>query len=280
MELARIAMALLALVGRILAVWRRLPRPNRAKKAFGLAALALAIMAASASALILKAGDLVLDAEGGFAPTKLPKHEDAPIKLYGGGKASTESGELPPIVETLEIEFDRHGHVDTNGLEVCTTGKLQSTNVPAARRACPNAIVGEGQGKAIVAFPEQTPIPISSPITLFNGPKKHGDDTIIAHAFTTVPVPTTFIVPVVIEKVHHGVYGYRTKAKIPKIAGGAGHPISGNITVDKKWTFKGRKYSYVNARCETGRLQAKVKVHFDDGTVLTGTFLKRCSVRS
>jgi hypothetical protein len=249
------------------------------KKALALAAVALLLTVGTAAALTLEAGDLVLEAEGGFAPTRLPKHEDAPIKIYGGGKASTRSGELPPIVETLTIEFDRHGHVDTKGLEVCPAGRLQSTTVPAARKACPNAIVGEGQGKAIVAFPEQKPIPISSPITLFNGPKKHGDDTILAHAYTTVPVPTTFIVPVVIEKIHHGVYGYRTKAKIPKIAGGAGHPISGNITVDRKWTFKGHKYSYVNARCETGRLQAKVKVNFKDGTFLTGTFLKRCSVR-
>jgi hypothetical protein len=249
------------------------------KKAIALLALALAIAAANASALVLEAGDLVLNAEGGFAPTKLPKHEDAPIKIYGGGKASTKSGELPPIVDTLTIEFDRHGHVETNGLEVCTAGRLQATTVPEARKACPNAIVGKGKGSAIVAFPEQKPIPISSPSTLFNGPKKHGDDTILAHAYTTVPVPTTFIVPVVIEKISHGVYGYRTKAKIPKIAGGAGHPISGNITVDRKWTFKGHKYSYVNARCETGHLQAKVKVNFKDGTFLTGTFLKRCSVR-
>jgi hypothetical protein len=249
------------------------------KKAIALAALGLLIAAATASGLILRAGDLIVEAEGGFKPTNLPKHEDAPITLYGGGKASTVSGELPPIVETLTIEFDRHGHVETEGLEVCTAAKLQSTTVPAARRACPKAIVGEGKGSAIVAFPEQKPIPITSPITLFNGPKKHGDDTLIAHAFTTVPVPTTFIVPVVIEKIHHGVYGYRTKARIPKIAGGAGHPISGHIDVGKNWTFKGAKHSYVNARCETGHLQAKVKVSFKDGTFLTGTFLKRCSVR-
>jgi hypothetical protein len=249
------------------------------KKVMTLVALPLLIAAATASALVLEAGDLIVNANGGFAPTKLPKREDAPIKIYGGGKASTKSGELPPIVETLEIEFDRHGHVETKGLEVCTSGKLQSTTVPQARRACPNAIVGKGKGSAIVQFPEQKPIPISSPITLFNGPKQGGNDTILAHAFTTVPVATTFIVPVVIEKINHGVYGYRTKARIPKIAGGAGHPISGHITVDRKWTFKGHKYSYVNARCETGHLQAKVKVNFKDGTFLSGTFFKRCSVR-
>jgi hypothetical protein len=249
------------------------------RKAVVLVALGLSILAATASALVLEAGELIVDAEGGFAPTSLPKREDAPIKLYGSGKASTKSGDLPPIVETLEIEFDRHGHVETKGLEVCTSGRLQSTTVPQARRACPNAIVGKGHGKAIVQFPEQKPIPVSSPITLFNGPKQKGNDTIIAHAFTTVPVATTFIVPVVIEKIHHGVYGYRTKARIPKIAGGAGHPISGNLTVDRKWTYKGRKHSFVNARCETGRLQAKVKVSFNDGSTVSGTFLKPCSVR-
>src|SRR5213079_1113455 len=113
------------------------------KKVMTLVALPLLIAAATASALVLEAGDLIVNANGGFAPTKLPKTEDAPIKLYGGGKASTKSGELPPIVETLEIEFDRHGHVETKGLEVCTSGKLQATTVPQARKACPNAIIGE-----------------------------------------------------------------------------------------------------------------------------------------
>lgn len=251
----------------------------RKKGLIAAAVLLPLVLAAGASALILRAGNLVVEAEGGFRPTALPKHTDAPITLFGSGKASTVSGELPPIVETLTIEFDRHGHVETQGLEVCKSSKLQATTVPAARKACPGAIVGEGKGSAIVQFPEQKPIPISSPITLFNGPKKHGDDTVIAHAYTTVPVPTTFVIPIVIEKIHNGVYGYRTKAKIPKIAGGAGHPISGHLTVGKHWSYKGKKHSYVNARCETGHLQAKVEVTFKEGTFLTGTFIKRCTVR-
>ncbi len=247
----------------------------------GLVVLALAVGAEARrdnDKVKLIAGDLIIEGRGGFRPETLPRYHDAPILIYGGGKLSTKSGELPPILETLTFEFDRHGSVDTTGLEVCTAGKLQATTVPAARKACPNAIVGEGTGSAIVTFPEQNPIPVSSPITLFNGPKVHGNDSVLAHAFTTVPIATTFIVPVVIEKIHKGVYGYRTEAKIPKIAGGYGHPISGNITVDRKWTLKGKKHSYVNARCENGRLQARGEFTFKDGTFLKGTFFRPCKV--
>jgi hypothetical protein len=34
--------------------------------------------------------------------------------------------------------------------------------------------------------------------------------------------------------------------------------------------------TYINARCETGRLQARGLFTFRDGTVLSGTFLKPC----
>jgi len=224
-------------------------------------------------------GNLVLDAEGGFSPNALPKHHNAPITTHGGGKISTVSGNLPPLIDTFVLEFDKHGALDTTGLPVCTKGKLVATDVPAARRACGKAIVGQGFGNAVVKFPEQGPIPVSTPITLFNGPKVRGFDSVLAHAYLTVPVPTTFIVPVVIEKIHKGVYGYRVKARIPRFAGGYGHPISGHITVDRKWTFKGKKHSYVNARCETGRLQARGEFTFKDGTVLRGSFLRPCKVR-
>ncbi len=197
-----------------------------ARKILVAAVLGLLIATASATALKVRVGDLILNADGGFAPKKLPKRHDAPITLRGGGKLSTVSGDLPPIAETLVIEFDRHGHVETAGLPVCHASRLEATTVPQARRNCRGSIVGTGFGRAVVAFPEQRPIPVSSPITIFNGPRKHGNPTVYAHAFTTVPAPTTFVVPIEIERIHHGVYGYRTKARIPKIAGGAGHGVS------------------------------------------------------
>jgi len=249
------------------------------------AVLGLLVLAGTASALRsvekveIRAGDIVVVGYGGFRPEALPKNHDAPITIEGGGKITTVSGELPPVLDELNFEFDRHGSVQTTGLQVCTKAKLVATTVPAARRACGGAIVGKGFGTAVVKFPEQGPIKASSPITLFNGPKKHGDDTILAHAHLDVPAPTTFIVPVVIEKIHHGLYGYRTEAKIPQIAGGYGHPVSGSLKIGRKWTYKGVHHSYVNARCATGRLQARGEFTFKDGTVLTGTFLRPCKVR-
>ena len=50
--------------------------------------MALLLTAASAHALRLQVGDLVIEAEGGFAPKALPKTENAPITLHGGGKLS------------------------------------------------------------------------------------------------------------------------------------------------------------------------------------------------
>lgn len=253
-------------------------RVPKKKVAFAVVVLVLALTA-GASAMEIRVGDIILNADGGFTPTTLPRHKDAPITIHGSGKVSTVSGELPPIVKTLTIEYDKHGSVQTVGLPVCSAGKLQSTTVAAARHACPGAIVGEGKGSAIVAFPESKPIHITSPITIFNGPRIHGNDTVLAHAYTTVPVPTTFIVPIVIEKIHNGAYGYRTIAKIPKIAGGAGHPISGSLKIGRKWTYKGVHHSYLNARCETGRLQARVQVTLSDETSLNGTFLRPCKAK-
>jgi hypothetical protein len=257
---------------------------TRGKIAAGILLAAMLALAAGAGAarkierVEIVAGDLKIVGHGGFRPETLPRYHDAPIELYGGGKLSTLSGDYPPILKTITFEFDKHGSVDNTGLPVCTAAKLQATTVPAARRACPGSIVGQGVGHAIVVFPEQAPISISSPITLFNGPKVRGFDSVLAHAYTNVPVATTFIVPVVIEKIHKGVYGYRTEATIPPIAGGAGIPIAGSITVGRKWTYKGKKHSYINARCETGHLQARGEFGFKDGTLLTGTFFRPCKV--
>lgn len=242
-----------------------------------LAVVVVLVIVASAAAIVLRAGNLVITTDGGFTPTTLPKKGFAPIKLHGFGNIDTEDGSLPPILETVTIWFDKHGEVETRGLPVCTPGRLAATTVARARQLCPGAIVGKGIGKAVVAFPEQPPIPASSPITLFNARPKHGNPVVLAHAHLTVPAPTTFVVPIEIQKVNAGRYGFKTVAKIPKIAGGSGIPLYARLTVGREWKYKGKTLSFANAGCPDGRLQAKGQFLFKDGTFLQGSVFKRCT---
>jgi hypothetical protein len=233
--------------------------------------------AASAYALRIQAGNIIVITDGGFSPTTLPKDRFAPIKAHGFAKFETADGGIPPILDQIIFWFDKHGAVETRGLPVCTPAKLAATTTPQARKLCPGAIVGTGFGKAVVNFPEQGPIPASSPITIFNGPKKNGNPTVLAHAHLTVPGPTTFVVPIEIQKVHDGRYGFKTVAKIPKIAGGYGTPTYGRLAIGREWTYKGKTLSYINASCPDGRLQAKGQFTFKDGTFLQGNLLKPCT---
>lgn len=260
---------------------------RRTIRALAVAVAVLAILVAAGVALgsrsvtrvHLQVGNLLVIGEGGFTPTALPRDVDAPITIFGKGHLGTVDGSLPPILKTIEFEFDKHGSVQTLGLAVCTAAKLQATTVPQARRLCPGAIVGKGFGHAVVKFPEQAPIPVSSPITIFNGPRIKGDPSVLAHFYTTVPTPVAFVVPVRIETIHNGRYGYRVNAEVPKIAGGAGIPISGSIRIGRRWTYKGVKHSYINARCPDGRLQAVGRFGFDDGTLVRGSFVNPCQAR-
>jgi hypothetical protein len=241
-----------------------------------LTVVAVLAMGGVALAIVLREGPLQVEAEGGFTPTTLPKHKTAPITLHGEGKIGTTDGSLPPILKKLTIWFDKHGAVVTKGLPYCTKGKLAATTSATARRVCAGSIVGEGSGTALIAFPEQRPFKATSPITIFNAAPHNGNPTVLAHAYLSVPAPTTYIVPVEIQKVSNGPFGFRTEAQIPKIAGGYGIPLEGRLTIGKKWSYKGQRLSYANASCPSGKLQAKTEVEFTDATKLSGLILKTC----
>jgi hypothetical protein len=246
--------------------------------ALAVAAVAL-VAVGSAQALQLRVGKIVITTDGGFSPTTLPKRENAPIKLQGFAKFSTIDGTRPSPLRRLVLEFDKHGEVETRGLQKCTVAKLVATTTPRARKQCPDAIVGTGFGTAVVELPEQRPIEASSALTLFNGPKKHGNPTILGHAHLDYPAPTTYVVPIEIEKINRGRYGFRTVADFPRIANDYGSPIYGRLKIGREWTYKGQRLSFANAHCADGRLQARGEFSFKDGSSVEGTLFRPCKVR-
>lgn len=243
-----------------------------------LAALAL-LWTAAAQAITLRVGKIVITGDGGFTPRTLPKHENAPIKLYGHAKFGTTDGTRPSPLRRLVLEFDKHGAVETRGLPKCTRQKLVATTVKTARRNCAGSIVGKGFGTALVELPEQRGIRASSPLTLFNGPRRNGNPTVLGHAHLDYPAPTTYVILIEIEKINNGRYGFRTVADFPRIANDYGSPLSGRLKIGRDWKFKGKTLSFANARCADGRLQAQAEVSFKDGSFAKGTIFKPCKVR-
>jgi hypothetical protein len=242
--------------------------------------VAIALVGAgTAEALKLRIGNIVVVGDGGFTPTTLPKHENAPIKLFGHATFKTVDGTRPSPLRKLVLEFDKHGAVETRGLQKCSMAKLVATTTKTARKLCGDAIVGKGFGTALVELPEQRGIEASSPLTLFNGPIKHGNPTVLGHAHLDVPSPTTFVILIEIQKVSHGRYGFKTVANFPRIVNDYGSPISGNLTIGRTWKYKGKTLSYANAHCADGRLQAKAQFTFKDGSFVQGTVFKPCQVR-
>ena len=253
---------------------------RRARWAKALAAVAAFAVLATGNAygLTLRLGNIIVNGDGGFAPTALPRDHDAPIMLFGHGRIRTVDGTRPSPLRKLVIELDKHGHAETRGLPKCTLQKLVATTTKQARRICPGAIVGTGFGTALIELPEQQPIEVSSQITVFNAREMHGNPSGIGHAHLTYPVPTTYLVQAELEKVNNGRYGYRVEVDLPKIANDYGSGIYGRLKIDRKWTYKGKRLSVANARCADGRLQARVELTFKDGTFLQGSGFKRCTM--
>jgi hypothetical protein len=242
------------------------------------AGLALMVVASAlAKPHVIRAGSLFLRDNGGIFPSRLPRHSQVPISGRIDAEIGTTDGSHPPAARTLNIDFDKSIQVNARGLPSCEEGRLVARSTADAKKACPDAIVGSGEGEVEVAFPEQAPFAATGPIVLFNG-GVHGATTLLfVHAYVNVPVPTAVIATVEITRIHRGHYGIRTVTQIPEIAGGAGSVIGFKLTIGRKFTYKGREESYLTASCPTGLYYTEGNILFADGTTLNGTHILPCT---
>ncbi|HWA53989.1 MAG TPA: hypothetical protein VG816_07440 [Solirubrobacterales bacterium] len=222
-------------------------------------------------------GNLLILANGNFSPTALPKNKLAPITLNVSGKIRTLNGEHPPAVKEVVIETDKNGTINAKGLAVCPPGKLQAVTTEVARAACKEALIGEGNTSVEVEFPEQPPFVAKSKLLAFNGGVSGGKTTVFLHAYLSSPVSAAVVTAVKVSKVHNGRYGLKTVATVPKIAGGYGSPISFDLRVGRTFTYKGKKQSYLLAKCPDGHLNAKGYGKFSDGSRLAGSLVRSCT---
>jgi hypothetical protein len=233
--------------------------------------------AANNKPVTVRSGNLELTVNGGFTPTTLPKSKLAPISFFASGKIATVDGSHPPALKEFLVEADKNSGVQTKGFPTCTSGKLQSQDTSHAEAICKDAIIGTGATDIEVAFPESKVVPAHSKLLVFNGGTSGGTTTFYIHAYITVPVPSAVVTTVKIKKIHKGRYGYLAIGSIPKIAGGSGSVTSFSLTINKKYTYKGKKMSILSAKCPDGKLQANGTAVFADGTRASAGVVRTCT---
>jgi len=225
----------------------------------------------------VRVGNLVLTDDGGLSPSKLPRHRQAPVAAKLRARIGTSDGSHPPAVESVVADFDKTIRVNARGLPACRRSQLTARSSVDARRACRGAVVGSGSGEVAVAFPEQRPFTARGPIVLFNGGVRGKTTLLLIHAYVSVPAPSAVVARVELSRVNRGRYGLHTVARIPPIAGGAGSVTAFRLTIDRKFTHRGKRRSYLTASCPTGRYYAKGRVRFADGTALQITHALPCT---
>ena len=221
------------------------------------AVLSLGVAAvASAVSTTLRAGNLVVTFGGSTSPKALPKAKFVPVNANIFGKITTTDGTHPSAFREAIVDIDKDVKLNVKGYPVCKGGQLEARDTKAAMRVCGNTVLGKGKADIEVAFPEQKPILVPSPLTVFNGGEKGGKITLYIHVFITVPAPAAIVTTVTISRKGTGIH---TVSKIPVAAGGSGSALDFNFTLGKTYTYKGKKVGYFEARCPDGVFKVSAK---------------------
>jgi hypothetical protein len=226
--------------------------------------------------VIVRAGNMVLELNGDISPKALPKHELAPMGVWGSGKLATIDGSHPPALESASFDADKDVFVSVAGLPACRIGQLEARETKKAEAVCDDTILGRGVARVEVSFPEQKSILSTGPVVLFNGGERNGVVTVFAHAYVNVPAPTAVVATVRVSRVSKEGLGLHVEIEVPKIAGGAGSVVGGRFAMRRVYTFKGERRSVISGRCPDGRILGKGTFDYSDGTVLAGGIVRSC----
>ncbi len=245
---------------------------------------ALKLGLATASAEVAQQGNLRVSFAGRIAPHSLPRVGMAPVSVSLSGEIKTTDGSKPPQLRTISLAINRNGKLDYEGLPRCNFHQIQPATSAEARVACSKSLVGRGTFEANVALPEQSPFPSNGEVLAFNG-NLHGKPVIYAHIYGTEPLPTSFVLPFRIHQ-GQGTYGTTLVARLPQVAAEWGFVSGVSLTLQRSFTYNGKRHSYLSAGCPAPRgfpgasfAFAKASFGFDDGRELSSKLQRSCGVR-
>ncbi len=221
---------------------------------------------------------------GSIAPKGLSRHRYAPVTASIFGKIKTTDGTHPPALREAVVDIDKDVKINVRGFPVCRGGEYDMRDPAAAKKVCGEATLGEGKAETEIAFPEQNPIKVPSPLLVFNGGERDGEVTLLIQTFITVPVPAAIVTRVSLTRKGGGLHAV---ARIPVIAGGSGSLLGFDFRLGKAYDHRGKKVAVLEARCPDGifkvglpKLLFRNEAHTPGQsatTVLKGSFAVPCT---
>lgn len=220
---------------------------RRRLAAFAPALLIVAVVT-GADAAVVQDGNLRVTVLSQIQPFKLPRQGTAPIAVFIAGHIATRDGEVPPQLQTMTVDVNRHGLLQSRGLPTCGYAQIKTSSTERALTNCGDALVGSGRFWASVVFPAQRPYPTRGRLLVFNG-RRGGEPVLFAHIYTTIPFSTSFVITFYIHHVDKGPYGTELTASFPSALGSWGFVDRIKLTLRRKYAVAGRQLSYFNAGC-------------------------------
>jgi hypothetical protein len=220
---------------------------KKAKAGASIAALLLAC-AAVATASVVQVEGLRITVLSQIQPYKLPRKKPGPIAVFVAGHLANAEGGVPPQLQKLTVDVNRHGLLQSKGLPVCRIPEVQPASDERALENCGDAIIGSGQFWANIVLPDQGAYRTQGRLLIFNG-RKGGKPLLLAHIYSTHPFATSFVIPFTIKSIHKGPYGTELSASLPQALGDWGYLDRIKLTLKRKYTYKGQPLSYFNAAC-------------------------------
>jgi hypothetical protein len=246
-----------------------------------LVALAIPISAALAGETVTGPDGNTQSIEASVSPKALYKKTSSPATLsvdVKTGSTTAANGVPSPAVHDV-IDFDKNLSLATKGLPTCNAAKLQNTTTEAAEAACANAIIGKGS--AITLIPLGTVFTEPVTVTAFNGVPQGGKPVVLLHSYGISPVQTTLILTGVVSNYGKEGYGPRLDVTIPPLAGGFGAITDFKVKINKSWTYKGKKMSFVSARCPASKkLKYRGAFTYKDGTTIDASTTQACTPKA
>jgi len=243
-----------------------------------LAATAIPVSAAIAGETVTGPDNNTQSIEAAVTPKVLYKKTAKPASLFVDVKTGATSGIPSPAVHDI-IDFDQNLSLATKGLPTCSASELQNTSTEAAERACGDAKIGSGS--ATTLLPLGTLYTEATKVTAFNGVPQGGKPVVLLHAYGTSPLQTTLVLVGSVSGYGKEGYGPRLDVTVPPIAGGVGVITDFNVKIQKSWTYKGKKMSFVSAKCPASKkLKYRGAFTYADGTTITATHTQACTPKA